>query len=65
MAVLENRGTKVTFTVLAMDGLRIDRICMAIDRPEEESRAAPESFVSGRSSGRPSTDDGPMYNVPV
>ncbi len=36
VAVLENRGTKVTFTVLAMDRLRIDRICMAIDRPEEE-----------------------------
>lgn len=36
MAVLEDRGTKVTFTVLAMDRLRIDRICMAIDRPEEE-----------------------------
>ncbi|MFR3452444.1 MAG: transporter associated domain-containing protein [Collinsella sp.] len=32
----ENRGAKVTFTVLAMDRLRIDRICMAIDRPEEE-----------------------------
>ena len=36
VAVLEDRGTKVTFTVLAMDRLRIDRICMAIDRPEEE-----------------------------
>ena len=33
---LEDRGTKVTFTVLAMDRLRIDRICMAIDRPDEE-----------------------------
>ena len=36
VAVLEDRGTKVTFTVLAMDRLRIDRICMAIDRPDEE-----------------------------
>lgn len=36
VAGLEDRGTKVTFTVLAMDRLRIDRICMAIDRPEEE-----------------------------
>ena len=36
VAVLEHRGTKVTFTVLAMDRLRIDRICMAIDRPDEE-----------------------------
>ena len=36
VAVLEERGTKVTFTVLAMDRLRIDRICMAIDRPDEE-----------------------------
>ena len=34
--LLEDRGTKVTFTVLAMDRLRIDRICMAIDRPDEE-----------------------------
>lgn len=36
MVVLEHRGTKVTFTVLSMDRLRIDRICMAIDRPDEE-----------------------------
>ena len=36
VAVLEHRGTKVTFTVLSMDRLRIDRICMAIDRPDEE-----------------------------
>ena len=36
VAVLEDRGTKVTFTVLAMDRLRIDRICMAIDRPDEK-----------------------------
>ena len=36
VAVLEDRVTKVTFTALAMDRLRIDRICMAIDRPDEE-----------------------------
>lgn len=35
VCVLEHKGTKVTFTVLAMDRLRIDRIAMAIDRPEE------------------------------
>ncbi|MCI8425586.1 MAG: HlyC/CorC family transporter [Adlercreutzia sp.] len=36
VVVLEDRGTKVTFTVLAMDRLRIDRILVAIEKPEEE-----------------------------
>lgn len=36
VCVLENKGTKVTFTVLAMDRLRIDRIGMAIERPDAE-----------------------------
>lgn len=36
VCVLEDRGTKVTFTVLAMDRLRIDRIGMAIERPDAE-----------------------------
>ncbi len=36
VAVLENRGTKVTFTVLAMDRLRIDRILVVIDKPAAE-----------------------------
>ena len=36
VAVLEDKGTKVTFTVLAMDRLRIDRILVVIERPEEE-----------------------------
>ena len=36
VAVLEDRGTKVTFTVLAMDRLRIDRILVVIDKPAAE-----------------------------
>lgn len=36
VCVLEDKGTKVTFTVLAMDRLRIDRIGMAIERPDAE-----------------------------
>ncbi|MDE8701653.1 hemolysin family protein [Adlercreutzia equolifaciens] len=36
VCVLEDKGTKVTFTVLAMDRLRIDRIGMAIERPDVE-----------------------------
>ena len=36
VVVLENEGTKVTFTVLTMDRLRIDRIAMAITRPKED-----------------------------
>lgn len=36
VCVLEDKGTKVTFTVLTMDRLRIDRIGMAIERPDAE-----------------------------
>ena len=36
VCVLEHKDTKVTFTVLAMDRLRIDRIAMAIERPDAE-----------------------------
>ena len=35
MVVLEHKGTKVSFTVIAMDRLRIDRIRMVVQRPEE------------------------------
>lgn len=36
IAVLEDRDTKATFSVLAMDRLRIDRIGVEIQRPEED-----------------------------
>lgn len=36
VVVLEHKGTKVSFTVITMDRLRIDRIRMVVDRPAEE-----------------------------
>ena len=36
VVVLEHKGTKVSFTVITMDRLRIDRIRMVVDRPVEE-----------------------------
>lgn len=36
VVVLEHKGTKVSFTVIAMDRLRIDRIRMVVDRPAED-----------------------------
>ncbi len=35
VVVLEHKGTKVSFTVIAMDRLRIDRIRMVVQRSEE------------------------------
>ena len=35
VVVLEHKGIKVTFTVITMDRLRIDRIRMVVERPQE------------------------------